>query len=182
MIRPDLADALARWREVLAAVALVAFGAWVASRGGWLLGPVGIGLGMLGLLWAVHAHRRMRFHTDVSAPGVVEVVEGQVSYLGPQIGGFVALDDLADLRLVTLRGRRLWRLRQTDGQAILIPVDATGADRLFDAFVSLPGMDTGALVAALRRDGAGEGRGTALTVDTAPVLVWHRAGALPSRP
>ena len=43
----------------------------------------------------------------------------------------------------------MWRLRQHDGQALLIPVSAMGAERLFDAFAALPGMDTGVLVAAV---------------------------------
>jgi hypothetical protein len=58
-------------------------------------------------------------------------------------------------------------LKQSDGQALLIPVSAAGADRLFDAFASLPGMDSQALVTAaggragdgvIWRRGRGEGR------------------------
>ena len=60
------------------------------------------------------------------------------------------LPELIELRLVTLRGRRVWRLKQADGQALLVPVDAAGAEGLFDAFAILPGMDTAALVAAIR--------------------------------
>ena len=63
--------------------------------------------------------------------------------------------------MIRLRGNRLWRLKQADGQALLIPVAAAGADRLFDAFATLPGMDTQALVAAL--EGTGEDR-----------VVWRR--------
>lgn len=164
------------WREVMAALALGAFGLWVASRGGAILVPAGLAIGALGVAWAVTARRRMRFHREVGAPGVVEVVEGQVSYMGPVVGGAVSLDELADLRLVSLRGRRLWRLRQADGQAILIPVDAAGADGLYDAFVSLPGMDTGALVAALSPAPTAVGT-AALAVEPAPVLVWRRQAA-----
>ena len=59
-------------------------------------------------------------------PGVVEVDEGQVGYLGPTFGGYVALPDLVELRLIAIRGQRLWRLKQADGQALLIPVAAAG--------------------------------------------------------
>jgi hypothetical protein len=179
MIRPEVLAALHRWREVIAAALTGLAGLWLASQGGYVLTPAGVIIALLAAFWAVTARRRMRFHTDIAAPGVVEVVEGQISYMGPVIGGAVALPDLVDLRLVTLRGRRLWRLRQTDGQTILIPVDAAGADALFDAFVSLPGMDSAALVAALHPQGRAVG--TALAVEPAPVLVWHRRAALGDR-
>lgn len=175
VIRPELRAALHRGREVIAAAAMGALGLWVALQGGWLLQALGAGLVLVALAWAVPAVRRLRFGQDVAAPGVVEVDEGQVAYLGPAFGGFVALPDLVEIRLVTMRGRRLWRLRQADGQALLIPVDAAGADRLFDAFASLPGMDTGALVAALAPGGpAAPG---ALTTGPDIRLLWRRPGA-----
>jgi hypothetical protein len=179
MIRPEVIAVLHRWREVIAAALTGLAGLWLASRGGYVLVPAGAIIALLAAVWAVTARRRMQFHTDIAAPGVVEVVEGQVSYMGPVVGGAVALPDLVDLRLVTLRGRRLWRLRQADGQAILIPVDAAGAEALFDAFVSLPGMDSAALVAALHPQT--HATGSALSLDPAPLLVWHRQAALGDR-
>jgi hypothetical protein len=173
-------ERLRPWREVMVAVAVAAAGMWLATRGGPVLLIVGTVVVAGGGVWAVTAHRRMQFHQEVDSPGVVEVVEGQIGYLGPQVGGFVALDDLVDLRLVHLRGRRLWRLRQSDGQAILIPVDAAGADALFDAFVSLPGMDSAALVAALHPVGTASGQ--ALVTEVAPILIWSRATALSTNP
>ena len=106
---------------------------------------------------------------------MVEVDEGQIAYFGPQVGGAVGLPDLVEIRLITMRGRRLWRLKQSDGQAMLIPVEAAGAERLFDAFAALPGMDTAVLVAALNPVGASDGR--ALAVDAEMRLVWQRSGA-----
>lgn len=174
LIRPELAARLVRWREPIYAGALTLFGLWVATRGGWLLGPLGAGLVLLGAAWAAMALRRLRFAPGVAAPGMVEVDEGQVGYLGPAFGGYVALPDLVELRLLTMRGRRLWRLKQADGQALLIPVDAAGAERLYDAFASLPGMDTAALVTALT---PAEGTpGTALSADAVTTVIWRRPG------
>ena len=174
LIRPELAARLTRWREPIAAAALGLGGIWVATRGGWLLGPLGAGIILFAAGWAAMALRRLRFVADVAAPGMVEVDEGQVGYLGPAFGGYVALPDLVELRLLTMRGQRLWRLKQADGQALLIPVDAAGADRLYDAFASLPGMDTGALVAALAPAGGGSGR--SLSADAVSTLIWRRSG------
>ncbi len=117
--------------------------------GGFVLVPAGAFVGGVGLVLAVTAARRMRFEQLVAAPGLVELDEAQVGYLGPQSGGFLSLQELVELRMLSLRGRRLWRLKQADGQALLIPVDAKGAERLFDAFAALPGMDTAGLLAAL---------------------------------
>lgn len=162
MIRPELKVALRRWREVIAAVGLALFGAWLIALGGWLLGPLGIGLVLLAAAWGLVALRRLRFLRGISAPGVVEVIEGQVGYYGPSFGGFVALADVTELRVIDLAGKRQWRLRTRGAEVLMIPVDAAGADRLYDAFAALPGIDMAAVTAALD--------------DTAPPLrLWKRA-------
>ncbi|MCB2116006.1 MAG: hypothetical protein KDE00_06800 [Rhodobacteraceae bacterium] len=149
MIRPELRVRLHRWREVIAAGMALAFGLWVAAQGGLVLTPLGLALAALALGWGVVALRRLRFQLAVGAPGIVEVDEGQVGYFGPSFGGFVSLSDLAELRLTEFHGKRQWRLRTLDGQVLSVPIDAAGAERLFDAFASLPGIDMAALTAAL---------------------------------
>lgn len=175
LTRPDASAWLLRWRELWAAGCVALAGLWLIWLGGYFLVPVGVlalalagALGLLG--W-----RRMRFDQGVEAPGLVEVNEGQVGYLGPTFGGYVALDDLTELRLITMHGKRLWRLKQSDGQALLIPVQAAGAERLFDAFAALPGMDSQALVMAVAPTGTAQG-----TAVEAPAqagigrLIWRR--------
>ena len=182
MIRPQVRDWLHRWREVIAAAAVAGGGLWLMGLGGWVLTPVGLGLIALAFGLVVLALRRLRFWHGVAAPGVVEVVEGQISYFGPDAGGFIALPDLVELRLVVLHGRRHWRLKQADGQALLIPAAAAGAGLLFDAFASLPGMDSQALVAALEGGpGAAAGRALATAGHDASVIgpvIWRRASRL----
>ncbi len=148
-IRPEVRAALWRLREVFAAAAFAAAGAWFMVLGGLVLTPLGIGIIVLAAGLGLLAWRRLRFAQSGEAPGVVEMDEGQISYFGPGSGGAVALRELVELRLMTQQGRRIWRLKQQDGQVLLIPVEAMGAERLFDAFASLPGMDSGALVAAV---------------------------------
>lgn len=176
MIRPDLMALLHRSSEVIWASLPLGFGLWLIFLGGYLLTPIGTVIAAVGVAWVILALRRMRFAQAVDAPGVVEVDEGQIGYLGPQIGGYVSLPELAEIRLITLRGRRMWRLKQRDGQAILIPVDATGADRLFDAFASLPGMKTSDLVAALQPI-ATSGQTLPQAANLPEMrLIWRRAG------
>lgn len=182
MIRPAARAALSRWSEVILAGAIGVFGLWLLWLGGLILSPLGLGVVTLAGLLALTGWRRLRFRQAVAAPGVVEVVEGQVSYLGPETGGFVSLTELAELRLITLRGRRLWRLKQADGQALLIPVDATGAEELFDAFASLPGMDMAALLAALTPAEPAAG-GALVPAGTALMRpIWHRSARGVLRP
>jgi hypothetical protein len=168
LIRPELLAATRRNGELLAALALATLGAWTAIQGGYLLA--------LGLGWALTAWRRLRFQQDGEAPGIVRVTEAQIAYYGPRVGGFVGLPDLSELRLLTLRGRRIWKLKQGDGQLLHIPVESDGAEALFDAFATLPGIDMAALVAALGSDApASDSRVIALAeVDR---LIWTRKGA-----
>lgn len=174
-IRDDITATALRWREALLAGGLAGFGLWLVWLGGWLLVPLGLAVVALAAGWGASALRRLRFATDGEAPGLVEVVEGQVSYFGPATGGAVGLPDLVELRLLTLRGRRVWKLRQGDGQSLLVPVEAQGSDALFDAFAALPGMDTGALVAALE-ERPQSGGVNVVALGTGNRLVWAREG------
>ena len=116
-----------------------------------LLSPLGATIVVLAFWWLILALRRIRFDRPGHAPGVVEVDEGQVGYLGPTFGGYVSLRELTEVQLMTLRGERHWRLKQADGQALLIPHGAAGAEALFDAFATLPGADMAVFTAALDR-------------------------------
>lgn len=176
MIRPEVTALAQRYREMIAAAIPAVLGLWLVRLGGLLLAPIGTVMIALSVAWAVMAWRRIRFAQPTEAPGVVEVDEAQIGYLGPTSGGFVSIVELVELRLLTLRGRRLWRLKQADGQALLIPVDAAGAERLFDVFASLPGMDSGALVAALTPDRATPDHNGALTLAGETRTIWRRAG------
>lgn len=148
-VRPELAERLRPWREVAFAILLALVGAWIALRGGWILFVLGLAIWSVAGGWALTALRRMRFRPTSGAPGVVEVDEGQIGYFGPDFGGFIAVADLAEVRLVLFHGQRHWRLRTVDGQVLTIPAGAVGADRLFDAFAVLPGIDMGTIAAAM---------------------------------
>ena len=65
----------------------------------------------------------------------------------------------------------MWRLKQTDGQALLIPVDAEGAEKLFDVFASLPGMDTAELVLALHPSAPQQAN---LTLAAETRVIWRK--------
>ncbi|MGL4279265.1 MAG: hypothetical protein ACRCS0_02775 [Albidovulum sp.] len=149
LIRPAMQRHIRRWSEVGAAVVVALLGGALMRAGGYLLFPTGAALTLLALGWALMAFRRLSFQREVSAPGVVEIVEGQVGYFGPTFGGFIALADLTELRLAEFQGTQQWRLRTSGGEVLLIPTEASGAEKLFDAFATLPGIDMAALASAL---------------------------------
>lgn len=165
MIRPDVIALLLRWREALIGGACTAVGAWVwfAARGlPALFGAVAVAVGAILMLSGV---RRALFVSGADSPGLVEVDEGRITYLGPIMGGAVEIDDLTEIVFRrTATGDAFWRLSQTEGRPLLIPEGAAGAERLLDAVVSLPGLDTGAMVRAVR------------TRTATTVIVWRRPG------
>ena len=150
-LRPEARRTLYRWREVLAALVLAALGLWIAlDHGrivpafGWVLVAVAVPMGAI-------AVRRMRFAGSGEGPGVVDLIEGKVTYMGPYYGGAVALDDLEALSLRRAGdGKTYWVLAEVE-QVLVIPTDASGADILFDAFTRLEGLSTPHLLASLRR-------------------------------
>jgi hypothetical protein len=168
VIRPELREAVARWREALAGAALAALGLWAALAAlgilawlGWLAVAAGAALLAAGI-------QRGRFRGAGGGPGVVEVVEGRIAYFGPVSGGVVALSELSELRLDPTAEPPAWVLVQPGRPPLEIPVSAAGADALFDAFAALPGIRTGHLIEALR--------------GAHPVTVWEHPSAAARRP
>ncbi|PQO24868.1 hypothetical protein C2I36_00690 [Rhodobacteraceae bacterium WD3A24] len=149
LIRPEVRRALYRWREVLAGLGLLAVGFWLAGLGGPFWIAAGALIGLAGLAVSVGGLRRLRFARGVGAPGVVQVVEGQVAYFGPEDGGFVALDDVTALGLARGASGPEWVLEQPGQPPLCVPVSADGAEALYDVFAALPGIDMQALTAAL---------------------------------
>ncbi|MHC0054239.1 hypothetical protein [Actibacterium sp. D379-3] len=163
-VRPEILAALTRWREVLIGLGVAALGLWVIGLGGYVFQGLGGLVAVLGLALAFVARRRLRFHRDGAAPGVVQVTEGQITYLAPAGGGFAALSELREIALgFDPAGRPFWQLFQTGAPPLAIPVSAAGAAALFDVFVALPGADPARILTALDRRPA---EGT--------VTVWRR--------
>ena len=97
--RPEAKAALWRWREVLAAAALVLVGLWWIMGPGRLLALPGWALVLAGVALCVVGVQRARFRGPGDGPGAVQVDEGQIAYFGPLTGGVVAIwNDLRSMR------------------------------------------------------------------------------------
>ncbi|RVT82264.1 hypothetical protein DXV76_17465 [Rhodobacteraceae bacterium CCMM004] len=135
-VRPEAAAALRRWREAAAGAALAALGVWGMAGPGGLLFWIGGAAALAGLALVAVGVQRGRFRTGGEGPGVVRVVEGQLAYFGPLGGGIVAIADLTRVAA----GAGLWHLSARDGTRLGIPMEAAGAEALFDVFARLPGL------------------------------------------
>ena len=140
MIRPEARAQLAKWREVLIGGAGVLLGLWwIAGPGQLLLLPaVVLIVSGLALIWI--GFQRARFRSSGHGPGAVSFDEGQVTYLGPLTGGAIALRELGSITFDPTLYPAHWRLAQPGQPELLIPVNAEGADKLFDAFSTLTGL------------------------------------------
>lgn len=150
-IRPEARATIWRWREALCGAGLLLLGFWWMSGPGGLLGWVGGGLCLAGLALLLIGTQRARFRSGAGGPGVVQVDEGQITYFGPLSGGTVAVPDLRRLTLDATGRPAHWALEQSGQPPLFIPVNAEGADALFDVFAALPGMRTQRMLNELQR-------------------------------
>ncbi len=165
--RPEAKLALWRWREVLVAGFVLILGlSWISGPGGllawlgWLLIVVSMALAVIGV-------QRARFRNGAGGPGVVTIDEGQITYLGPLDGGIVAAREIERLALDPTSQPAHWVLDQPGQPTLHIPVNAEGAEALFDVFSALPGLKTEQMLSELNGRAAH------------PVVIWERT---PSRP
>jgi hypothetical protein len=166
-LRPEATRALGRWRETLIGLGVAAFGAFLVLTSYGLVWGIGVVLVLAGALLALAGIQRARFRRGGEGPGLVQVLEGQVTYFGPFGGGSVSAGDLSRIELDPAGGvSPSWVVTAGFGDSLRIPVDAAGAEALFDVFAGLPGLDTESMLK---------------TLETTPgrrVTVWERARTL----
>ena len=160
--RPEAKAAVMQWREALVGGVVALVGIWLVSGPGFLLAVPGYACiaGGVALVWM--GIQRGRFRGPDGGAGAVQVDEGQVTYFGPLTGGTIALRELESLSLEGGMFPAHWRLAQKGQPPLLIPVNAAGADALFDAFATLPGLKTERMLNALKAD------------PHQAVLIWQR--------
>lgn len=177
IIRPEARAFLTRWRDVIVALAIGGLGLYWGLTSGGLVLVFGWALVILALMLGWSALQRMGFATADEDPGIVQVVEGQISYMSPTGGGFASLSELVEIRLARIGASRVWVLVSEGWPDLQIPVGAAGTEALFDAFTTLPGMRSGALIAALHAE-ADRPQGTTLPIGVTALrqtkIIWSR--------
>lgn len=155
---------LYRWREPLVWGALAAAGLGLAVQALQPFAPVLLGFGGLvafaGLALLVSALQRRAFRVETPGEGIVEIDEGRISYFGPRTGGVVELTSIVRVEIATRPhvlpdSAHAWVLTDEDGNRLVIPLGALGAEGLPDALSPLPGLQLGPGVAALAHNRPG---------------------------
>ena len=162
-IRPAAKATVLRWREALTGFALFALGLyWGFGVAPGLLNWIGYLALFLGAGLFFAGLQKGSARMGGGGPGVVQVVERRIGYFGPLNGGLVDLEAITSVSLDPTEHPRHWVITHEGGPALHIPVNAEGADALFDAFASLPGLSPGRIASTLKQDG------------TAPIVLWRR--------
>ena len=166
LIRPNAARQLKRWAEPGIAVLFCAGGVWLALTGLGIFRWFGVLLAIVSTSFALLAIRRAMFWGGEFGVGHVEVDEGEIRYMAARGGASLPISALRSVRLTQQdRGPRLWSLSGAGMPPLWIPVDASGAQALFDVFANLPGMDMQALLRHLNRPQGND------------VVIWQRNAA-----
>ncbi|MCC5971067.1 MAG: hypothetical protein JJU15_14075 [Pararhodobacter sp.] len=144
LIRPEALAHLRNWRDALIGLGLLAAGVWATAQPGFILPGLGAFMALAGLALTVIGTRRARFLARGEGPGVVQVIEGQIGYFGPHTGGVMAMDEI--IRLWLSADGATWLIKSADDRYLAVPRAARGAETLFDAFVTLEGLDMKQLI------------------------------------
>lgn len=156
-IRPEAAAFIKKWREAMIGGCVLMFNLQlVATSFGTLRGIAWAGV-LLGAALFIEGVRRARFPAQDGGPGVVEVVERQITYFGPHGGQSISVDDLSrvDVRATTGGGNVadfFWEFTDTEGTQLSIPSNAEKSESLIDVLSVLDGVDYDAVRRANRSD------------------------------
>lgn len=168
LVRPELTERLRPWREVILWAVGLILGLALVWRGlqGWsaLAFMAGFLIAGASLGFLVAALRRVRLRASAPGEGVVLIKEGRIGYLGPRTGGFLDLDEIVRIEIVSNGHRVAWGLADQHGARLTIPVGARGAEAIYDALARFARIDDEALRAGLVARRAGR------------IPVWVRDG------
>lgn len=163
-VRPAAKAAIMRWREALIGAALLALGVyWSFWTTPGLLSWVGLLVVLLGAALLFAGLQKGRSRLGGGGPGVVQIIERRIGYFGPLNGGIVDIDAITSLSFDPTEHPAHWVITHEGGPALHIPVNAEGADGLFDAFASLPGLSPGRIASVTHHEGTGS------------IVLWRRA-------
>lgn len=152
MIRPEAKALLLRWRELILGIIIVALGAKLYITSFGLLKIASAVAIIFGAIAMYIGQQRGRFRMDGLAPGIVSLIEDQISYFGPHHGGTISIANITSVNLITYEEIRSWRLDQNGKPSLIIPVATMGGELLFDAFTKLKDLNLENMVRQLSQE------------------------------
>lgn len=150
-VRPEAQQTLNRWGEAIIGLVLLCLGAALLATTPILWRFIGCVCGMVGISLVYTGVQRGRLRQSIDGAGVLVAVEGQITYLGPETGGTVALPSITALKYKDV-GEGLWRIESKGTDPLDIPANARGAEHLATALAALPAFEVNAMLHAQRSD------------------------------
>ena len=161
-IRPELQQRLEPlryiWMELAASLVVGALGLALVWRGvqygSWINAGIGVALVAVAGIVLMVAYRAAIIRRDPDAAGIVEVTERRITYLAPEQGGIVNLDNLTKLEILTTSGGPFlqdvfWVFWLRDEPTVMIPNNAEGSAKIFDVVDGLPGVSFAQIIVAM---------------------------------
>ena len=149
MKKNSLLHILLIWRETIIAIIFAGLGLnWILNSFG-TLHTLGYGVLLTGMVLAYASYQRTRFKRTETGTGIVEFIEGQISYFGPETGAIFSINDINRLILDKSKYSSKWIIENTAGYQIEIPTNVEGNEVLFDVFNSLEGFQIHQMLEAL---------------------------------
>jgi len=163
MIRPEVREQIWGLREVIAALGLMVLSLWWAMSSFGFMRWLAFGLAFICIFLAFAAFQRARFASRGQGVGVVEIDEGIISYLTAYTGGQVEIEMLTSVILIPAgKGIAHWQLEASGQIPLTIPLNAVDAEKLFDVFVSLDGIETERMLRQIKE------------TPKSPVVIWRK--------
>lgn len=162
-LRPEAMAALTRWKDVLAGLAVGAFGFWLIFASYGIRAQFGVALVFVAVALVYSGVQRARRPVGSGGLGVVEVDERQITYFAPEGGGAVSLDALSQIEVVTTgsgerRSDFTWIFHEPGEAPLHVPGNAEGAQAIFDALAALGGVDFEGIIAVSKSRTASQRR------------------------
>ncbi|WP_157779824.1 hypothetical protein [Celeribacter ethanolicus] len=166
-MRPEVRAALVRWREVIVGLVVVALFAWWAASSYGVMRWIALTGMALAVIFAFAAVQRARFSQGGGGFGAVEVDEGVVSFFSPLTGGQIEIEAISAVTLLPgPKGHAHWQLDAYGQTPLIIPLNAHGAEVLFDVFVGLDGLETEKMLREIKSN------------PDRPVVIWRKRTAV----
>ena len=161
-IRPEAVSSLRKYRGLILAGLIGSAGIFIVLTSYGATRIAGIFFSVVGGLIGYDAYRRFKFPSGGGGAGVVDVDERRVSYLSAEGGMSISMDTLDRIELHrNAMGRITWVFYGPEGM-LLVPGNAEGTAKLFDALVALPDVNY------TQAEAATQGKGPDL------FLIWKR--------
>ena len=154
LLRPEVKVWLYKWKEPLISTLVTLLGLRLAHYGlsnhNLVLLIVGSVIVIIGICVVVVSYIRISFSKFPNGVGIIEVKEKQIIYYDPSGGLAFSAENLVSIEIIgSDTSQSTWKLSTEDKSVVNIPLNALGNEKLFDVFLTLPGIDPAELIKAV---------------------------------